>query len=102
MDARTLQQLQRGRRAAVAEAGQMARSRRWRWLAGAAAASLCVVSILAVQPTLWNTETVVPPAPASMEAFMMLASPESEDVLESMDFYLWLETQPIEGDDRAG
>ena len=70
-------------------------------MAGAAAASLCLVLMLAVQPAAWNTEPV-PPAPVSMEVFMMLASPESEDVLDSLDFYLWLESQPVDNDDRAG
>jgi hypothetical protein len=97
LDAATLDRLGRARRAALAEAGARRAPPMVGWLAGAALAGLAAVM-------LWPATNAVPvpPAPVSMESFGMLASPEEVELLESLDFYLWAETQDAGSDDHAG
>ncbi len=95
LDARTIAQLERGRRAALA--APLAPRRPLVWLAGAAAA--CVLAL-----ALWPRAVLepVPPAPVPMETFSLLASPVDAELLESLDYYLWLEAQPETEPDHAG
>ncbi len=95
LDAVTLAKLGRARRAALAQPRGPRLA--WTWAAGAAAA--CVLAL-----ALWPRAAMepVPPAPVSMETFSLLASPADAELLESLDYYLWLEAQAEAEPDHAG
>lgn len=86
LDAASLDRINAARRRALDAAAGSGRRRAAPWLAGAALAG---VAALALWPMTQQDQA--PPAPVSMETFRMLASPGELDLLESLDFYLWLE-----------
>jgi len=96
LDAPTLDHLRSARRKALANVGARRMAAVRTWMAGAAFAGLAALM-------LWpqGHDRVVPPAPVSMEAFGMLASPDQVEVLESMDFLLWVESEDALSDDHG-
>jgi len=86
LDVATLERINAARRRALDAAARPGRRRTAPWLAGAALAG---VAALALWPIARQEQA--PPAPVPMETFRMLASPGELELLESLDFYLWLE-----------
>lgn len=96
LDAPTLDRLRSARRKALANVGARRMAAVRTWMAGAAFAGLAALMLMPQTP-----DNVIPPAPVSMEAFGMLASPDEIEVLESMDFYLWVESQDALSDEHG-
>lgn len=86
LDAATLDRINVARRRALDAAARPGRRRTAPWLAGAALAG---VAALALWPIARQDQA--PPAPVPMETFRMLATPGELELLQSLDFYLWLE-----------
>ncbi len=97
LDAATLDRLNAARRQALAHAVVGRRTPARRWVAATAFAGLAALMF-------WPSaqELRVPPAPVSLDAFSLLASPDGVEMLESLDFYLWVKSQEQAADDRAG
>ncbi len=96
LDADTLDRLRGARRVALARVGAKPAHAIRSWIAAAAFAGLAAIMLWPQAVT-----TAVPPAPVSMEAFGMLASPDEVEVLESLDFYLWVESQAALSDEHG-
>ncbi len=96
LDAPTLDRLRSARRKALANVGARRMAATSTWMAGVAFAGLAALMLWPHSP-----DSVIPPAPVSMEAFGMLASPDQVEVLESMDFYLWVESQDAPSDEHG-
>lgn len=90
LDADTLDRINAARRRALDAAAASAGRRTAPWLAGAAMAGLAALLFWPV-----GQQSPAPPAPVPMETFRMLASPGELELLESLDFYLWLEADPL-------
>ena len=93
LDAATLSRLNRGRQAALANAGR----RRSRWvlwapLSGVAAAAL-VAAVLLQLP-----QADVPEIAVAADLDILLGE-ESIDMLEDLEFYAWLDTADLDTDD---
>jgi len=96
LDAATLSRLNRGRQAALVEAGHPGREwLRWMPATGAAAAALLVML------TLQGPGDVDVLSAPAMDLEILL-SEESIEMLEELEFYSWLDTQELEGDGDLG
>jgi hypothetical protein len=96
LDAATLSRLNRGRQAALAQAGHPGREwLRWMPATGVAAA------VLLVMLTLEGPGDIdVISAPAT--DLEILLGGESIEMLEELEFYSWLDTEELEGDGDLG
>jgi hypothetical protein len=96
LDASTLSRLNRGRQAALAEAGH--RGREWtRWMPATGVAAAVLLAVLTFQGP-GDADVISAPAP-DLE---ILLSEENIEMLEELEFYNWLETQELEGDGDLG
>ena len=96
LDAATLSRLNRGRQAALAEAGH--RGREWmRWMPATGVAAAALLVVLTFQGP---GDVDVMSAPAT--DLEILLSEESIEMFEELEFYSWLETQELEGDGDLG
>jgi hypothetical protein len=96
LDAATLSRLNRGRQAALAEAGQPGRD--WlRWMPATGAAAAVLLVMITVQGP---GDVDVMSAPST--DLEILLSEESIEMLEELEFYSWLDTQELEGDGDLG
>jgi len=94
LDAATLSRLNRGRQAALAEAGQPGREwLRWIPATGAAAAAM----LLAI--TLQGPGDVDVMSAPDLD---IVLSEESIEMLEELEFYSWLDSQELDGDGNLG
>ncbi|MGQ0799867.1 MAG: DUF3619 family protein [Pseudomarimonas sp.] len=96
LDAPTLDRLRSARRKALTNVGARRMALTRTWVAGAAFAGLAALMLWPQSP-----DTAIPPAPVSMDAFSALAFPDQVEVLESMDFYLWVESQDALSDEHG-
>jgi len=95
IDAATLSKLNRARQTALAEMDQRSGFSRPAFWVPAGAAALLAVFVIGLAPNLMNqTEPAAPTAEAAKvpDLEMMLAD-ESLDLMEELDFYLWLEDE---------
>jgi hypothetical protein len=96
LDAATLSRLNRGRQAALAEAGHP--GRHWlRWMPATGVAAAVLLAVLTLQGP-GDVDVISAPA-TDLE---ILLSEESIEMLEDLEFYSWLETQELEGDGDLG
>ena len=103
IDARTRSQLNRARQAALDAVGDESRQRivgqRWLLPVGSAAA-LALIAVSSVQLMRGEHATEAVPATTSLattstvDDVEILASSEELDMLQNVDFYAWLDTQP--------
>jgi hypothetical protein len=96
LDAATLSRLNRGRQAALAEAGHPGRQ----WLRWMPATGLAAAVFLAVVTLQEPGDVDVISAPAT--DLEILLGEESIEMFEELEFYSWLETQELEGDGDLG
>ncbi len=89
LDAATLSRLNRGRHAALAEAGRSRRREFWIPATGAAAA-LAVAAVMLQSP---GDGPVIEAPAADLE---ILLGEESIDMLEDLEFYSWLEMADLD------
>jgi hypothetical protein len=90
LDAASLSRLNRGRQAALAEAGHPGRE--WlRWMPATGAAAAVLLIVLTLQGP-GDVDVISAPA-ADLD---ILLSEESIDMLEDLEFYSWLDTQEDE------
>ncbi len=95
LDAATLSRLNRGRQAALAEAGQPGREwLRWIPATGAAAAAAMLLAI-----TLQGPGDVDVMSAPDLD---IVLSEESIEMLEELEFYSWLDSQELDGDGNLG
>ena len=96
LDAATLSRLNRGRQAALAEAGHP--GRQWmRWMPATGVAAAVLLAVLTFQSP-GDVDIISAPA-TDLE---ILLSEESIEMLEELEFYSWLDTQELEGDGDLG
>jgi hypothetical protein len=96
LDAATLSRLNRGRHAALAEAGHP--GRQWlRWMPATGVAAAVLLAVLTLQGP-GDVDVISAPA-TDLE---LLLSEESIEMLEELEFYSWLDTQELEGDGDLG
>jgi hypothetical protein len=94
LDAATLSRLNRGRQAALAEAGQPGRE--WlRWMPATGAAAAAMLLAIALQ------------GPGDVDVMSapdldIVLSEESIEMLEELEFYSWLNSQELDGDGNLG
>ena len=100
LDAQTQSTLNRSRQQALAETGAR-RIGPGRWTQWAPAAGMAIIAFVAV--SFWNGEPqLAEPAPVSdfeqVSDFELIMAEESLDMLQDLDFYIWLdidtETEP--------
>ena len=95
LDAATLSRLNRGRQAALAEAGQPGREwLRWMPATGAVAAAAMLLAI-----TLQGPGDVDVMSAPDLD---IVLSEESIEMLEELEFYSWLNSQELDGDGNFG
>ncbi|MFK7733953.1 MAG: hypothetical protein AB8B48_20190 [Pseudomonadales bacterium] len=96
LDAATLSRLHSARSAAL----QQKRGPQWHWMpiGGAITAAVLVVAVLQVETDSSQSELVeslpqlVDSAPANVDDFELLASAADLELLEELEFYMWLES----------
>ena len=96
LDAATLSRLNRGRQAALAEAGRPGRE----WLRWMPATGVAAAVLLALVTLNGPGDIEVLSAPAT--DLEIVLSEESIEMLEELEFYSWLDTQELEGDGDLG
>lgn len=96
LDAATLSHLHQARSAAL----QQKRDTQWNWmpLGGAVTAAALIAVVLQVGPDGHEPNTTVPlpqlagSVPAEIDDFEMLASAADIELLEDLEFYMWLDS----------
>lgn len=96
LDAATLSRLNRGRQAALAEAGRPGHQ----WLRWIPATGVAAAALLAVVTLQGPADMDVISAPAT--DLDILLSEENIEMIEELEFYSWLATQELEGDGDLG
>ena len=96
LDAATLSRLNRGRHAALAEAGRPQQA--WlRWMPATGVAAAALLAIFMLQGPA-DIEAITAPA-SDLE---ILLGEESIEMLEDLEFYSWLDDEDLDGEGDLG
>ncbi len=97
LDAATLSRLNQARQRALAEVAYAPWRRRWIWPAAFAAAASVVMAVAWLPRGAVSPPLATPVASVQQEDLDLLATGDSLDMYEDLEFYAWLESQPADG-----
>jgi len=99
LDAATLSRLNRQRHRALEELDGRRRHAVWlRWVPATGIAAAAVLTVMIMNPSA----TPVPEGPVSASDFELLLEDVSLDMLEDLEFYLWLESTDMDAAENVG